>query len=71
MQTASRTHRRRHARAFASGFASGLSAPFLLISGAFQLSSRKISTLNETWRDVGQFIGASAERYKRGGRTAG
>ena len=70
MQKASRTNRRRYARALATGFASGLSAPFLLLSGAFHLSNRKISTLNEVWRDVGQFIGASADRYKRGDRTA-
>jgi len=71
MEHAPRTFRRRDARALAFGFASGLSAPFLLFSGAFQLSSRKISTLNETWRDAGQFIRTSAGRYKRGDRPAG
>lgn len=54
-------------RAFASGVANGLSAPMMLITGELTVTSshKKDSNLHEAWRDVGRFIGTSAEEYRR------
>ena len=53
----------RRARSFASGVGTGLAAPILFISGAFEIApSKRKATLTKTWRDVGKYIGLSANR---------
>lgn len=52
--------------AFASGFLTGLTAPALLLSGAFEVVTlHRSSSMTRAWTNVGQLIRSSAEHYKR------
>ena len=56
----------RRSRAFKIGFVTGLAAPALLFAGRFEtLPPRRIASISEAWRDVGQLLRKSAEQYKR------